>query len=288
MRKVIKQFIVFIITTKKNFMIKKYLTTKNIIFVGIIIGLIITLIQLDSCRNRDFKKQQNSIDSLTLANQQMVKIVNSQGDTIVKQNVIITADQESLKSLMVELFDLKKRDARLIKQVEALLQIKSAVVIKNVEVPYRDTLGFKKFTDSVERSCAEVIAFYRKNAVELRDTTSSGELSKHVSIDSTENKHFQLDADILKNKFRINTINIPDSQRIAIVVNKGGLLRKDITGKLKIFKRKELQVFVTHTNPYIQTQGMSSVVYKQKVGGRWLERLIMIGVGAAGAIYLTK
>lgn len=269
-------------------MLKKIFTTKNIIFGLIVAGLIIALMQLDSCRNRDFKKQQATIDSLTLANQEMVKITNRQGDTIAKQNVIITQDQQALKNLTVELFDLKKRDERLLKQVEALLQIKSAVVVKNVDVPYKDTTGFKRFSDSVEKACSEVIAYYRLNSVELQDTTVDGQKAKHVSIDSSENKHFQLNADILKNKLRINSINLPDSQRIAIIVNKGGLFRKDITGKLKVFKRRELQVMVTHTNPYIQIQGMSSVVYKPNVKGRWLERLIMVGLGVAGTIYLTK
>jgi hypothetical protein len=269
-------------------MFKKIFTTKHIIFGAVVIGLIIALIQVDSCRNRDFKKQQGTIDSLTLANQEMVKIVNKQGDTIVKQNVIITQDQASLKSLTADLFDLKKRDERLLKEVQALLQIKSAVTIKNVDVPYKDTVGFKRFSDSLERACAEVTKYYRGNSVELTDTTKDGVKSKHLVIDSIQNKNFQFDADILKTRLHINSINIPDSQRIAIIVNKGGLFRKDINGKLKIFKRRELQVMVTHTNPYIQTKGMSSVVYKPKVGGRWLERLIMVGAGVAGTLYLTK
>lgn len=269
-------------------MLEKIFTVKHMIFGGIIIGLIILLMQVDSCRNRDFQAQQNKIDSLTLANQKLVQDTNRLGQMVQKQLVITTSDQEAIKTLTLSLFNLMRADEKRIKQVDALIQIASKTGVREVEIPYVDLDKQKKFSDSVEKACADVIAFYRKNAVELTDTTKSGEISKHVVIDSTQDKFFQFDADVLKNRFKINSINFPDSQRIAVVETKGGLFKRDINGKVKIFKRKSLEIRVLHTNPYIKVTGMSSVIYKPKVGGRWLERLIMAGIGAAGAIYLNK
>jgi hypothetical protein len=115
--------------------------------------------------------------------------------------------------------------------------------------------------------------------VELTDTTKNGELAKHISIDTTQDKFFQFDGDVLKNRFKINSINFPDSQRIAIIETKGGMFKRDINGKLKIFKRKTLEIQVLHTNPYIKVNGMSSIVYKPQVKSRWFERGVLIGAG---------
>lgn len=272
-------------------MLKTIFTTKNIIFGGIVIGLIILLMQVDSCRNRDFRAQQNKIDSLTLANQKLVQDTNRLGQTISKQEVIIASGSEQekqLKELTATLFNLKKSEEKRIKQVEALIQIASNIHVDPVTIPFVDNAKEKKFSDSVEKACADVIAFYRSHSVELTDTTSKGELAKHVAIDSTQDKFFQFNGSVLKSGFRINSINLPDSQRIAVIVAKGGLFKRDVNGKLKIFKRKTMEIQVLHTNKYINITGMSSIVYKPKVKGRWVERLLMIGAGAAGAIYLTK
>lgn len=269
-------------------MLKKIFTVKHMIFGGIIVGLIVLLMQVDSCRNRDFQAQQNTIDSLTLANQKLVQDTNRLGQEVSKQMVITTTDQAALKKLTETIFDLMKRDDKRIKQIDALIQIASRTGVREVEIPWVDVARDKRFTDSVEKACAEVIAFYRKNTVELTDTTASGEISKHISIDSTQNKWFQIDADVLKNRFKINSINFPDSQRIAVVETKGGLFKRDINGKVKLFKRKTLEIMVVHTNPNIKVTGMSSVVYKPNKGGRWLERAILFGGGAAATWFLLK
>lgn len=269
-------------------MLQKIFTVKHIIFGGIIIGLIILLLQVDSCRNRDFKAQQNKIDSLTLANQKLVQDTNRLGQIIDKQMVITTADQENLKTLTASLFNLMSADEKRIKQIDALIQIASKTGVRERVIPYVDLDRQKKFSDSIEKNCADVIAFYRKNAVELTDTTKSGEIAKHVKIDSTQDKYFQFDADVLKNRFKINSLSFPDSQRIAVIETKGGLFKRGVDGKVKLWRRKSLEIQVVHTNPYIKVSGMSSVVYKPKVGGRWLERAVIFGAGAAATWFLLK
>lgn len=283
-RKSIRNVLIII---KSKIMLKKYLTTSHLIMVGIIVGLVVLLSQVDSCRGRDFRSQQAKIDSLTLANQQMVQVKNSLDQTVSKQAVIITQDQESLKDLTDSLFALNKRDQKRVKQIDALIQIAGKTHVDTVDVPYVDANERKKFSDSVEKACADVIAYYRNSTVELTDT-SNNELSKHVVIDSTQNKYFQFDGSVLKDRFRINSVNFPDSQRIAIIETKGGLFKRDINGKLKIFKKKTMEIQVLHTNPYMKVTGMSSIVYKPQVKGRWVERAFLFGAGIAFKIFILK
>jgi len=283
-----RKILVFLIKFKQKIMLQKIFTVKHMIFGGIIIGLIIMLMQVDSCRNRDFQAQQNKIDSLTLANQKLVQDTNRLGQVISKQMVITTADQENLKTLTASLFNLMKADEKRIKQVNALIQIASRTGVTERIIPFVDLDRQKKFSDSVERACADVIAFYRKNTVELTDTTKTGELAKHISIDSTQDKFFQIDADVLKDRFKINKINFPDSQRIAIIVTKGGLFKRGVDGKIKIIRRKSLEIQVIHTNPNIEVTGMSSVIYQPGSKGRWLERAAIFAAGAIGTYLLLK
>lgn len=282
-----KQVRNFLIIIKSKFMLKKYLSLSHLILVGIIIGLVILLSQIDSCRGRDFVSQQAKLDSLTLANQQLVQVKNSLNQTISKQAVIITQDQSSLKDLTDSLFSLNKRDQKRVKKIDALIQIASKTHVDTLEVAYVDTIERKRFSDSLERICADVIDYYRNTTVELTDSTN-GELSKHVVIDSIENKHFQFDGSVLKNKFRINSVNFPDSQRIAIIETKGGFFKRDINGKVKIFRKKSMEIQVLHTNPYIKVSGMSSIVYKPPVKGRWVERALLFGGGIAFKIFILK
>ena len=283
-RKTVRNILIII---KSKFMLKKYLTTSHLIMVGIIVGLVVLLSQVDSCRGRDFMSQQAKIDSLTLANQQMVQVKNSLDQIVTKQAVIITQDQESLKDLTDSIFALNKKDQKRIKQIDALIQINSQTHVSTVNVPYVDTIARKKFSDSVEKACADVIAYYRNSTVELTDT-SNGELSKHVVIDSNQNKHFQFDGSVLKDKFRINSVNFPDKQSISIVETKGGLLKRGIDGKVKLFRKKTMEIQVLHTNPYIKVTGVSSIVYKPPVKGRWVERAILFGAGIAFKVFILK
>ena len=264
-RKTVRNILIII---KSKFMLKKYLTTSHLIMVGIIVGLVVLLSQVDSCRGRDFMSQQAKIDSLTLANQQMVQVKNSLDQIVTKQAVIITQDQESLKDLTDSIFALNKKDQKRIKQIDALIQINSQTHVSTVNVPY-------------------VIAYYRNSTVELTDT-SNGELSKHVVIDSNQNKHFQFDGSVLKDKFRINSVNFPDKQSISIVETKGGLLKRGIDGKVKLFRKKTMEIQVLHTNPYIKVTGVSSIVYKPPVKGRWVERVILFGAGIAFKVFILK
>lgn len=259
--------------------IKPYLTVKNIVGVGLIIGLIIALSMVDSCRNNQFKSQQGIIDSLTLANQRYVEVVNKQGEKITKQEVLITTNQKTIKDLTLETFNLKKQDEKRIKQINALLKIKTEIRIDSVDVPYVDVIERKKFSDSLEKACAEVIAYFDSNYLKV---------PQPVMIDSSQNKDFQFAATIHKRNLVIDSIVLPNQQDIAVVETKGGFFRRNIDGRVKFFTPRKLEIMVKNTNKYINTKGMSSLVYQPKVGGRWLERIVSFAVGVAATIFILK
>lgn len=240
------------------------------IWIGIVLGLVIFLWQLDSCRNRKFASQQNKLDSITLANQVLIQDKNSIGQTVSKQAVIITEDQEALQDITAKVFNLEKQDEKRIKQINALIQIASRIRVDSINIPFKDEIAAKKFSDSLIAACAEVINYYKNNSIPV---------PQNVSISKEENPNFQFYGKVIKEGLAIDSINFPDSQRIAVIETKGGLFRRNIEGKVKFYTPRKLEIQVLHTNKYVEITGMSSIIYQPKVRGRWLERLLIAGVG---------
>ena len=257
-------------------MIKKYLTLKNLITSLIIIGLVIALFQVDSYRNKEFSSQKAKLDSLTLVNQQLVQTTNQQGQVISKQAVIITDNQSTLASLTSQVFDLKDKEQKRIKQVNALISIASHTKVDSIRVPYVDTLKLKKFSDSLERICRAVIDYYEN---------STTPVPRHALIDSP---YFKFDGTITRSGLTVNSINLPDTQRIAVVETKGGFFKRDINGKIKFHLPSKTEIQVLHTNPNIKVDGISSIVYKPPTKPRWLERGLLFASGIAFKIFALK
>lgn len=258
---------------------RKYLSTKNITVVIIIVGLLITLFQVDSCRRRQFASQQSIIDSITLSNQQLVQTVNKKNEVISKQEVIMVTDQDALKKLTLDIFDLKKSEEKRIKQIDALIRIKSSTSITQVKIPYIDTLERKHFSDSLERACSEVIAYYDTNYIKT---------PKKVTIDSLQNKDFQFYGTVNQKDFTIDSLSFPNLQNISVLETKGGFFKRDIKGKIRFYTPRKMEIMVSNSNKYVYVQGMNSLVYKPHIGGRWIERILGFGAGAAVGILLVK
>lgn len=258
---------------------KKFLTPKNIAFALIVIGLVIALFQVDSCRNNEFKAQRKALDSTTLANQELIQTVNKKNEIISKQEVVITGDQNSLKKLTLDIFDLKKNEEKRIKQIDALIKIKSSTSISQVKIPYIDSSERRRFSDSLERACADIIAYYDSTYIRT---------PKKVIIDSTQNKDFQFMGTIKQKEFIIDSLSFPNEQAISVIETKGGLFRRDAKGKIHFYTPRKMEIMVKNSNKYVNVKGMNSIVYKPKIRGRWLERVIGFGAGVAAGILLVK
>lgn len=260
--------------------IRPYLTVRNILGVAIIVGIFTVISMIDSCKDRKYRAQYESqFDSLTLANQQLVTLKNKAEQEVKRQTAIVTDNQKQLMEKAKELFNLEKQDQKHIGEIKALISMKNTVRVDSVKVPYTDVAARKRFSDSLEAACAEVITFYQNSTVPV---------GQKASLDSSQNKDLQVDATILKNGIMIDSAVLPDNQYIAIYESKSGLLRRDINGKLHFWTKPSMEVQVTHTNKYIKVTGMNSLYYQPKVKGRWLERLLLVAAGAAATVLIVK
>ena len=244
------------------------MTLKNIftykrISVSLIVTISILLLAsyIDGCRKRGIIAKQNTTISLMNADkQEMIKERNKLNQLVVSQNAIIVNTQSDFKKLVEENFKLKNSR---IKTVTSYVRIKSSTGVKDVAIPY------KKDT---------TISFTIDNCPDNYIATP-----KKIEIDSTQNPNFQISAVVEKDSLRIKSINFPDSQHIAIVKTKGGFFKRDIKGKLKLYRKPSMEVKVLHTNPYIDIKGMSSIIYVPPDKNRWVERIAIV----AGAVLLT-
>lgn len=261
----------------------QFFTTRNIITGGIILGLIIALFQIDSCRNRDFKSQEKKFsDSLAFIKQEFTETVNKKQEVITKQEAIITSDQKSLKDLTLAVFDLKAKDEKRIKQINALIRIKSKTGIDSIEIAYVDTVERKRFSDSVEKVCADVINYFEATTIQVPKPIS------YTSIDTNHKVDFKFDGTIGKDKFTIDSLSFPNEQNISVIETKGGFFKRDIKGKRRFFTPRKMEIMVSNSNKYVHVEGMNSMIYKSKVGGRWVERLGIFGVAVVATALILK
>lgn len=224
----------------------------------IILILVITALSALSLYLAYNNKQQKEIlesqvTSLKLEKQRSDSIINKQGQTIYTQETIITKDQESIKQLAQEKFNLGKKYEKQVKEVIAYYSSKTNTIVKNVPVPFVDTVARKKFSDSLEAVCVEVINYYKNNSVEVpvKVGVDDSSLSFHGTVNITG--------------FKIDSLSIPDSTYLRFDQIKGGFLKRDFNGKRHLFTKKSVQIKVLHTSPYVKVVGQNSVIYQPKV-----------------------
>lgn len=217
---------------------------------------------ISTCNKRD-----GEISQLQLDKQTTDSIVNAYGQTILTQEAIVTNNKQAIKDLTDSIFRLTRAQDRRIKDVIAYYKGITNTVIKEVQVPYIDTTSMVEWADSIKQNCAKVIEYYEANSIFVPKQAK----------DSTPNYTADMTAGL--NGITINRLEIPDSQYIRFVTIKGGLLKKDASGKRKLLARKTIQVQVLHTNPLIQVTGQNSAIYVPPKKARWLEKAILIGGG---------
>lgn len=213
----------------------------------IIIGVLIGVLAFSSFKCGQYKEK---FSSELLKNQQLDSVNNALGQKIYTQEVIITSDREGFKRYTDSMFNLTKRQEKRIKDVISYYQSILKAEIREVEVPYVDTLAMKKWADSVEQRCSDVIVYYEANMMPVpRD-----------AIDST--KDYKIDVTVTRDNLLVNSIQLIDTQHIRFVTLKGGILKKDTYGKRHLFLKKKIEAQVLHTNPLITVLGQQSAQYE--------------------------
>lgn len=215
-------------------------------------------------------KNNNLKDELSrvkLENQVIKTVANVNGQLVTMSQTEVTASKKALKEATDSIFNLSKKYEKKIKDVHAYYRQNSSVVIKEVEVPYIDTASVKHWEDSIKRQCAAVIDYYEDSTVKVPKTAEYVSDSLYAKLTAT------------KYNITIDSLSIVDTQHIRLVTLKGGFLKKDQSGKRRLFLKKSFQVQVLHTNPLIKVTGQSSAIYISPKKPNWFGKALLIGGG---------
>lgn len=240
---------------------------KRVLVILVGVGICIALSMLDQCRGNKYAHQQKTIDSLTLVNQKLVQDTNRLGQLLVKQQTITTTNPEEIKALALENLQLKEKDSKRIKQVNSLIRENTKLKLENYYIPYdSDDTSDYVLPDTVKIPCPD------------------NYISTPKKITDTTNKDFQFVATVGKTGLTIDSVVIKDIQNIAFVETKGGLFKRGINGKIKLWRKPTLEVFITHSNKLIKVEGLTSMYYTPKPKVRWLERILIAGA----SVFITS
>lgn len=225
------------------------LNIKNI-FIFALLGLA-AFLYIDGCsKKKKLDKAESELTLLNLKNQELDSIKNTLQQTVYVQEVAIIKNQEAFRNYTDSMFKLFKKQEKRVRDIIAYYQSLTIGEIRDVAVPYLDTIGLKKWEDSIMRRCSDVIAYYDANTISVPRTAA----------DSTE--HYSVSFTIRQDSLKINSIQIPDTQHIRFVTTKGGFLKKDTYGKRHLFLKRRTEVQVLHSNPLISVKGQQSAIYE--------------------------
>jgi hypothetical protein len=218
--------------------------------------ILCTVFGITKCQSdRAYRDQAATIDSLVLANQQLITKLNKAGDTIHTQTAIVTSSQEQIKSLTDSIFNLRRKDERKVKEVIAYWRERTSTRVDSFETSWVDTLAMRRFKDSVESRCKDVISYMRDSTISVPRTSRGDSLQ------------FSYDVTVVRKGLVFNRIEFADSLDSRFVES-GGFLKK-----------RSIEVQFKHSNPNVKVVGSNSVYYKPRYRGRWAERVILALVG---------
>lgn len=224
---------------------------------------------LKSCgQNGDYRELQLKYEEATHIN-------DSLGRTIVVKDAQIVENQESMKDLRAKMFETTEKYNKKVKEVKALIAMKTKIDVDTFDIPYVDTIGMRIWEDSVARMCRDVIKYYQDSSVMVGTTAK----------DSTA--YYKVDATVEKSGIKMNDIQFIDSQYVSVTEFKGGLLKKDTKGTLKLFLPKRTKIEIKHTNPYFQNTGVDAFFYNRRKNNPSANVFLGgVGLGAVGMLML--
>lgn len=241
---------------------KKYITWERVI-----IAVLLILLGGMFYTGKTYIKENIA---LKLENQQLDSTKNALGQTVLQQEALIiksNEDRASLLSYTDSLFNLTEKQERRIKDIVAFYKANTKTELVDVLVPYKDTIGAKKWADSIQRVCANVITHYENNYISV----------PRKAQDSTTNYIAGFTVD--KKGVNIDSLIIPNEQSIRFVTIKGGFLKRDVYGKRHFILSKRIEVQVINSNPLIKTVSQSSAIYQPPKKLRLGEKAIFIAAG---------
>jgi hypothetical protein len=215
---------------------------------------------LHTCNlNREIARGKDQITQLDLNNQELKTLTSKQGQTIFKQESIISDNTKSLNHLTDTIFNLKRKDAKNLETIAYYKEVTKTTV--KVDVPYLDSVAMQEFSDSVAANCAEVIQYIEDSTVKVPANVR------------TSNPFFSLDATVKRTGLSINALVIPDTLQLRFVEHK---------------KAKTVEVQYFHSNPLVQSQSANSAFYKPKKKSFFQRVILPVSVGLGLGILIAK
>lgn len=239
---------------------------KNII-ITVLVLLFGTSLYFNFSKNKE-------IQTVLLQQKQSDSIINLYGKTIYTQATIVTQDKSTIKELTDSIFKLKKKHEKRIKSVIAYYSEQTTIRVDSFETAWVDTAKMKRFSDSLELHCQEIINYYKNNTVDI---------GRQSSVDSP---YFKGNFTVTKTGITIDKIEFKDSLKLRFVEIKGGILKKNSEGKRKLFTKGWIEVQAFHENPYIKVNSQQSVIYQQKNKSYIYDNFIFAGLGVLTGLIL--
>lgn len=228
---------------------------------GVIALLVAYILIARGCHQRELAKKDDTIAALTLENQTLDSTKNKLGQEIYTQQSIITSSVKAIGKLTDSIFNLKKKDARRVKDVIAYYSSRTKYRVDTFPVPYTDSEVVREF-----KTCEDFKKFAEDSMIAV---------PRNAKIDSAG---FSIDETVTKKGIVVNHMEMTDSEYVRVIEKKGGFFRK-VNHKLKFHVPKSIEFQSFHTNPNIHVTGQNSVIYVPKNKPGLLLKAIILGAG---------
>lgn len=243
--------------------------------IATIVALILLMSWLSVHYNNIISDRNDKITLLKGNNDSLYTLVNKNKELITTKEAEIVHSKELLKEYTDSIFNLQKKYEKQISGVIAFYKSKIGIRIDSFETAWVDTVKMKRYSDSVEAACSDVLSDIRANTVQVGTTASA----------DTAGLHFN--AKILKTGLQITDLQMVDTISVRIVEIKGGFFKHPNTGSKKrvFFKHKSFEVQTKHSSPLFKNEWQESIVYQPKNKHPLLKGAVL---GAAGYFIITE
>lgn len=234
------------------------LTISNVKSILLLIAVAILLLSIRQCRvNKSTAEDWES--KYNYQTQVVDSFKNRNGIVVTEQKVADVNNDAILKKLSTEIFDLKRKNEKLMKQVNVLVSTKQEVSIKDEVIPY----------DSIEY----------EPTIKAEDYFEDGLISKDSVIIpplkfSNKTADYSIAGAVLKQGVKIDSLNLKNTISWRIGEKRVGLFKKETT------------IQAINSNKYFTNAGMNSIVVKQKTTAwnKWIKPVLFLGAG----VFITQ
>jgi hypothetical protein len=213
--------------------------------------LVMVFFLLRSCDNDKISDLESQVTLLKGTNDSLYTLTNKLGQTVTSQEAEIVESKKALSVYADSIFKLQRKHEKQIAATIAYWKSKIDVSVVEVPIPYLDTPGMKKFSDSIRLLCKDVLQYMEDSTITVPRTAKVDTLGINGKFT------------IGKSSLKIDTLNIVDTMHTRVVEVKGGFFKRREIGskKIQFYKKKSYEVQTMHTSPLFNTTWQKSYIY---------------------------